>query len=141
MNNTKLLKILIFVNIFERSIRMRYQFTNQNGIHIVEIVQESDKFLTLRVIREDGAFEQFRKKKPVDLIPIPEIHGPTPVFDYWITEPYQHQKDFLQYSASRRNFLLRDKPGLGKTKQALDLIMNRRRCGQIKRALIVCCVL
>lgn len=119
---------------------MKYSFTNQNGTHIVEIVQESDKFLTLRIIHEDGSIETFRKKKPVDLIPLPEETGPIPVFDYWITEPYQHQKDFLNFAAQHHHFLLRDKPGLGKTKQSLDLIMNRKRQGQIKRALIVCCI-
>lgn len=119
---------------------MRYEYTNQNGTHIVEIVQESDKFLTLRAIHEDGTVEQFRKKKPVELKPINENQGPAPVFDYWVTQPYKHQIEFLEYASTHDCFLLRDKPGLGKTKQSLDLIMNRKRCGQIKRALVVCCV-
>lgn len=119
---------------------MRYLFKNKNGEHVVEIIQESDKFYTLRVIREDGAYEECRAKKDAPLIPIPEVEGEAPVFDYWVTTPYQHQIDFLKYAETHRNFLLRDKPGLGKTKQALDLIMNRKRCGQIKRALIVCCI-
>lgn len=119
---------------------MKYEYRNQNGIHIVEIVSESDKFITLRTLRDDGTVEQFRKKKPVELTPICEDTGPAPVFDFWITKPYQHQIDFLNWAATHRHFLLRDKPGLGKTKQSLDLIMNRKRCGQINRALIVCCI-
>lgn len=118
---------------------MRYQFINGNETQIVEIVQESEKMLTLRRINEDGSVTQFRKKKPVNLIPITESK-PNVQFNYWITQPYQHQIDFLNYATTHDCFLLRDKPGLGKTKQSLDLIMNRKRVGQIERALIVCCI-
>lgn len=119
---------------------MRYTFKNKNGTHLCEIVQESEKNYTVRIIRSDGADETCRINKNVELTPVPEFEGVAPVFDFWITKPYQHQIDFLNYAATHRNILLRDKPGLGKTKQALDLIMNRKRCGQIKKALIVCCV-
>ena len=58
-------------------------------------------------------------------------------FSYWITDPYQHQKEFLRYSQSHAQMLLLDQPGLGKTKQSLDLIANRIRAGQIQKALII----
>jgi len=111
---------------------MKYQYEG----NIVEIIGESDKFLTLSMINDDGSVKEFRKKKPVELIPIqPESSCD---YNYWITEPYNHQKEFLKWAETHDNLLLRDEPGLGKTKQTLDLIMNRKRCGQIKRALIVC---
>ena len=58
-------------------------------------------------------------------------------FTFWKTEPYQHQKDFLIYAQAHSKQLLLDQPGLGKTKQSLDLIANRIRAGQIKKALII----
>lgn len=58
-------------------------------------------------------------------------------FDLWKTEPYEHQKAFLRYSQEHAKMLLLDQPGLGKTKQSLDLIANRIRAGQIKKALII----
>lgn len=61
-------------------------------------------------------------------------------YDYSIfkTEPYEHQKAFLEYSKTHNQMMLLDEPGLGKTKQSLDLIANRKAQGQITRALIIC---
>lgn len=58
-------------------------------------------------------------------------------FDYWKTTPYEHQKAFLKYSEKHAKMLLLDQPGLGKTKQSLDLIANRIRANQIQKALII----
>lgn len=58
-------------------------------------------------------------------------------FSTWKTEPYEHQKVFLKYSEQHAKMLLLDEPGLGKTKQSLDLIANRIKAGQIKKALII----
>lgn len=58
-------------------------------------------------------------------------------FSFWKTTPYEHQKEFLRYSQGHAQMLLLDEPGLGKTKQSLDLIANRIRAGQIKKALII----
>lgn len=58
-------------------------------------------------------------------------------FSHWKTEPYEHQKSFLKFSEKHGQMLLLDQPGLGKTKQSLDLIANRILAGQIKKALIV----
>lgn len=58
-------------------------------------------------------------------------------FSFWKTEPYDHQKEFLRYSQKHGQMLLLDEPGLGKTKQSLDLIANRIRANQIKKALII----
>lgn len=119
---------------------MRYTFTNRNGTHVVEIDTESDKTYLLRIIRDDGGEEYCRVKKNVVLTPLPKSEDPVPDFDYWVTTPFAHQKEFLRYAMTHDNMLLLDEPGLGKTKQALDLIVNRKRAGQINRALIVCCV-
>lgn len=58
-------------------------------------------------------------------------------FSYWKTDPYEHQKAFLRYSEKHARMLLLDEPGLGKTKQSLDLIANRIRANQIQKALII----
>ncbi len=59
-------------------------------------------------------------------------------YNKYKTDPYEHQKAFLDYARSHDKMLLLDEPGLGKTKQSLDLIVNRIESGQIKRALIIC---
>lgn len=119
---------------------MKYLYTLKGTEIEVEVIKESSKFLTLRWIHEDGQVEEFRKKKPLNLTPIQESEESTVPFNTWITTPFQHQVEFLEWASHRSKFLLLDEPGLGKTKQALDLIMNRIQAGQIKRALIVCCV-
>ena len=120
---------------------MKYNLKVGKEELVVEIVQESEKMLTFRTINPDGSVREFRKKKPVkDLTPIEVEESEIPEFNYWITEPFDHQRAFLEFSKTHDNFLLRDEPGLGKTKQSLDLIMNRKRSGQIKSALIVCCI-
>lgn len=58
-------------------------------------------------------------------------------FTFWKTNPYNHQKEFLRYSQEHAKMLLLDEPGLGKTKQSLDLIANRINANQIKKALII----
>lgn len=58
-------------------------------------------------------------------------------FTLWKTKPYEHQKEFLRFSQAHAKMLLLDEPGLGKTKQSLDLIANRIAANQIKRALII----
>lgn len=119
---------------------MKYLFKLKSSEIQVEVIGESAKFLTLRYIHPDGEVEEFRKKKPVELTPIPESEDSPVPFDKWKTEPFQHQVDFLNWASHKSKCLLLDEPGLGKTKQALDLIVNRINAGQIKRALIVCCV-
>lgn len=58
-------------------------------------------------------------------------------FTFWKTNPYNHQKEFLRYSQEHAKMLLLDEPGLGKTKQSLDLITNRIKANQIQKALII----
>lgn len=84
---------------------------------------------------------RFENQQEIPLIPVMEdiIEKDAEHLDFslWKTKPYQHQCDFLRYSQSHAQMLLLDEPGLGKTKQALDLIANRIKAGQIKKALIV----
>lgn len=84
---------------------------------------------------------RYKDVREIPLIPVMEdIIEPDAEsldFSYWKTEPYDHQKDFLRYSQSHAQMLLLDEPGLGKTKQSLDLIANRIKAGQIKKALII----
>lgn len=119
---------------------MRYFLTDKKITRTVEIVQESEKFITFREFDEQGGITEFRKKKPVSLTPCPRLGNEVVDFNYWITEPFQHQRETLEYAKHSDNFLILDEPGLGKTKQALDIIMNRKRNNQIKRSLIIVCV-
>jgi SNF2 family DNA or RNA helicase len=52
------------------------------------------------------------------------------------TEPYDHQVESFQYAMESTRFLLNDEQGLGKTKQAIDIAVNRQH--EMKHCLIVC---
>lgn len=84
---------------------------------------------------------RYENQSEVTLTPIPEeVIEPDADkvnFTTWKTEPYEHQKAFLKFSESHAQMLLLDQPGLGKTKQSLDLIANRILAGQIRKALII----
>lgn len=84
---------------------------------------------------------RYENQSEVTLTPIPEEviepDADTVNFTIWKTEPYEHQKAFLKFSESHAQMLLLDQPGLGKTKQSLDLIANRILAGQIRKALII----
>lgn len=84
---------------------------------------------------------RYENQSEVTLMPIPEevIEPDADALDFtvWKTEPYEHQKAFLKFSERHAQMLLLDQPGLGKTKQSLDLIANRIIAGQIRKALII----
>lgn len=84
---------------------------------------------------------RYENQSEVTLTPIPEevIEPDADSLDFtvWKTEPYEHQKAFLKFSERHAQMLLLDQPGLGKTKQSLDLIANRILAGQIRKALII----
>lgn len=54
------------------------------------------------------------------------------------TKPFAHQVEGFYYGMACPNFLLADEQGLGKTKQAIDLAVNRGLTYGIKRCLIIC---
>lgn len=53
------------------------------------------------------------------------------------TTPRAYQLDGVKYGLANNKFLLGDEQGLGKTKQAIDIAVQRK--GQFKHCLIVCC--
>lgn len=54
------------------------------------------------------------------------------------TTPFEHQKQGFEYALSHNKFLLGDEQGLGKTKQAIDIAVNRKQTAKFKHCLIVC---
>lgn len=85
---------------------------------------------------------RFENDQEIMLVPDIEEHLNPSAKEYnyniFKTEPYEHQKAFLEYAKAHDCMLLLDEPGLGKTKQSLDLIVNRIHNKQITRALIIC---
>lgn len=55
----------------------------------------------------------------------------------FLTTPYDHQKDGFQYGMENDRFLLGDEPGLGKTKQVIDIAMAKRITRGYKHCLII----
>jgi SNF2 family DNA or RNA helicase len=56
------------------------------------------------------------------------------------TKPMKHQIEGIKFGLEHNRFLLADSMGLGKTKEALDCATIRKKHGQIKHCLVVCCV-
>ena len=54
------------------------------------------------------------------------------------TSPYPHQIEGLEYGLKHDSWLLGDEQGLGKTKQAIDIAVNRKLHGEIEHCIIVC---
>ena len=55
------------------------------------------------------------------------------------TNPFSYQKEGIEYGLAHPKFLLADEPGLGKTKQMLDLSSILKQQSGIKHTLIVVC--
>lgn len=54
------------------------------------------------------------------------------------TKPFKHQVEGILHGLRTDKFLLADEQGLGKTKQAIDIAVNRKLKEGFKHALIVC---
>lgn len=53
-------------------------------------------------------------------------------------KPFKHQEDGFNYGISRDKFILGDDPGLGKTKQIIDIAVYKKLVYGYKHVLIVC---
>ena len=54
------------------------------------------------------------------------------------TKPFNHQIDGVRFGLNKKKFLLCDDPGLGKTKQIIDLVGCLEKTDTINKVLIVC---
>lgn len=54
------------------------------------------------------------------------------------TKPFQHQVESFDYAEENEKFVLADEPGLGKTKQIIDIAMYKREKFGYKHVLVVC---
>lgn len=75
--------------------------------------------------------EDAPKKKTKKLLPLPEGFN-------FKTEPKSHQLETIKESQTRFCFLLADEPGVGKTKQIIDIARLHKFNGRIKKCLIIC---
>lgn len=57
------------------------------------------------------------------------------------TKPFQHQIEAFVYGTNREKFLLADEPGLGKSKQSIDIAVYKKLAYNYKHCLIICGVL
>lgn len=56
----------------------------------------------------------------------------------FVTEPFKHQVEGLEYGLNKDNFLLADEQGLGKTKQVIDIAVAKKLEKGYKHCLIIC---
>lgn len=54
------------------------------------------------------------------------------------TKPFKHQKQSFIYALNHDRWLLADEQGLGKTKQVIDIAVNKKLTNNYKHCLIVC---
>lgn len=54
------------------------------------------------------------------------------------TKPYQHQLEGISYGLNHDSFILADEPGLGKSNQALNIAVLRKKLNGIKQCLVIC---
>lgn len=54
------------------------------------------------------------------------------------TKPFNHQIEGVAYGLSHDCFILGDDQGLGKSKQIIDIAVERKRRGQTEKCLIIC---
>lgn len=69
-----------------------------------------------------------------------EILNNIPDWYEFKTNPFQHQIEGVNYGLQHPKYLLADEPGLGKTKQMLDLSQIYKKEHNIKHTLIIACV-
>lgn len=118
-----------------------YYMYDGEPVEVIEKTQREYELYRYKGRPKHTWMPRYKDGKEIELIPVMEdiIEDDAESLDFslWKTKPYEHQKEFLRYSQSHAQMLLLDEPGLGKTKQSLDLIANRIQAGQIKKALIV----
>lgn len=61
-------------------------------------------------------------------------------FDWGTFKPYPYQIEGIKYGLTRRNWILGDTMGLGKSFQTIQLSNIYKQRGKIKHCLVVCCV-
>ncbi len=58
----------------------------------------------------------------------------------YVTKPFQHQIEGVNYGLKHKNWLLGDDQGLGKTKQVIDIAVAKKDLYGYKHCLIICAV-
>lgn len=61
-------------------------------------------------------------------------------FDWGKFKPYSYQTEGIKYGLVRRNWILGDTMGLGKSYQTIQLANIYKKRGRIKHCLVICCV-
>lgn len=61
-------------------------------------------------------------------------------FDWGTFKPYPYQIEGIKYGITRRNWILGDTMGLGKSFQTIQLANIYKQRGKIKHCLVICCV-
>lgn len=78
---------------------------------------------------------EYKKELKSDSVPEPKKSNVDLEFK---TKPFEHQLQGVEYALKSDKFLLADEQGLGKTKQAIDIAIAKRKQTPFKHCLIVC---
>lgn len=93
---------------------------------VLDKLQEEDYKITV------DSHIQSKLENTLD-IQIPETYT-------FITKPFQHQTEGIEYGLNHKKFLLADEQGLGKTKQMIDLACINKQLYDYEHCLIIACV-
>lgn len=69
-----------------------------------------------------------------------EIDSIIDSFEWGKFKPYPYQVEGIKYGLSKRNWILGDTMGLGKSFQTLQLANIQKSRGELKHCLVICCV-
>lgn len=95
-------------------------------------IPEADLELFLPVIKDMEYQITYKDAKQAVVGVIPDNYK-------FVLEPFPYQKEGIEYGLGHNNYLLADEPGLGKTKQILDIACIRKQTSNLKHILIVVC--
>lgn len=94
----------------------------------------SDKKITLKAKKATARVQKMAEKVENK---VSYLNQASEAFHYK-TSPLDHQVEGFNYALKHNKFLLGDEQGLGKTKQAIDIAVNRKLTNNFKHCLIVC---
>lgn len=82
---------------------------------------------------------QYRNERPKQ-VNTEKMNNYLNSFDWGTFKPYPYQIEGIKYGLTRRNWILGDTMGLGKSFQTIQLANIYKNRGRIKHCLVVCCV-
>lgn len=107
-----------------------WEFSTKYYKELCQVLSDIDT-ITL----DKSYYENIKKRRNINLVPAINVDN----FKFK-TVPYKHQKECFTYGLTRKNWLLADEQGLGKSKEVIDIAVAKKQNFNYKHCLIICCI-